>query len=363
MINIDGSYGLGSGQLTRYALTFSTLSQKAVRITSIRAGRKDPGLKYQHMHAIKVLQELCNAEATNVTVGAKEVTFKPNEIKGGKVKEDIGTAGSITLLIQNIIYPLMFAEKTSKIEIIGGTEVLMAPTIDYLDKVIFHFLRPYTKGIDLEIIKRGYYPKGGGKVNLEVTPKYHLSDFDSLELFLLDLRKKVKPIELIDQGELIEINGISNASKYLEKADVSRRQAHGASLALSKYNNIKIEKKYYDTFCPGSSITLFAKTTTSVLGADSLGELGKKAEIVGEGAAKKLKFELESGAAVDQHAVDNLIPLLSLLTGKIKTSVITDHLTTATHICEKFIPDKFNIKNNIISCSSKKLQLEEGEYE
>src|SRR3989338_8292356 len=139
MINVDGSYGLGSGQLVRYALSFSALSRKPIHITDIRSSRPSPGLKAQHLTAVKVLKKMCDASAPGIKIGSTPAPGKKicvrekkvirRELIGGNIKEDIGTAGSITLLIQNIIYPAMFAKEKTILEIKGGTDVNFSPTI------------------------------------------------------------------------------------------------------------------------------------------------------------------------------------------------------------------------------------------
>lgn len=331
MIEIDGSYGEGGGQLTRYALILSTLTRKPVHIYNIRQGREKPGLKQQHMYAIKTLEKIADAKAENVHLGSNEIRYNPGEIKGGKIKIDIGTAGSITLLIQNILIPTLYAEKQTRLTVIGGTDVTWSPQIDYLDNLIIRFFRHYSKNIHLNIIKRGYYPKGNGKVELTVTPKE------------LDL----KPINLTQQPKIEEILGISHCSESLKKPQVADRQANMAKSLLSNYKT-KIKREYCNTLSDGSGITLWAKD--SFLGSDSLGKRGKRAEIVAQEASEALLKEINSGAAVDKHLADNVIPFLALTTGSIKTSEITNHTKTAIWITEQFLPVKFDIKDNIISC-------------
>src|SRR3989338_7158772 len=145
MINVDGSYGLGSGQLVRYALSFSALSRKPIHITNIRSSRPSPGLKAQPLTAVKVLKKMCDASAPGIKIGSREIRFMPGELIGGNIKEDIGTAGSITLLIQNIIYPAMFAKEKTILEIKGGTDVNFSPTIDYTKEIFLPFIKKYVK--------------------------------------------------------------------------------------------------------------------------------------------------------------------------------------------------------------------------
>jgi len=333
MIKIYGSYGEGGGQLTRYALILSTINQKPVHITNIRQGRKQPGLKQQHLHAIKALEKIANASSKNVFLGSKEIKYYPGEIKGGNIKIDIKTAGSITLLIQNLLIPSLFAKKQTKIRIKGGTDVSWSPQIDYLKYVIIPFFRNYSKNIHLNIIRRGYYPKGQGDVELIVTPKKEL---------------KLKPMNLTYSVIIGEILGISHCSETLKKVKVADRQADMAKSLLKEYET-KIKREYCNTASDGSGITLWLKD--SFIGVDSLGKKGKRAEVVGKEAANDLLKEINSGATVDKHLTDNIIPLLALTKGKIKTSEITPHTQTAMWICEKFLDIKFEIKDKTIICN------------
>lgn len=330
MIEIDGSYGLGSGQLTRLALIFSVLTEKDLHIKNIRQGRNNPGLKAQHMHAVKALEKICDAKSEGVNIGSKEIWFYPGKLKGGNIEIDIGTAGSITLLLQNLLVPLLFCKKQTRLLINGGTDVEWSPQIDYLKNVILPFFKPYTKNIELNILKRGYYPKGGGQVELIVEPQ---------------LRKK--PLNFLEQGKINLIKGNVHASNSLKKAEVCERMIKGCKEILKDYK-FKIDISYFDSYSDGCGICLWVETDKTIIGADELGKKGVKAEIVGFECGKKLLYEINSECAIDQHMADNLIPLLALFGGKIKTSIVTEHTKTAIWVCEQFLDVKFKIKDRII---------------
>ena len=181
--------------------------------------------------------------------------------------------------------------------------------------------------------------------------------------FSLESIKEAQKIELMERGSLIQIKGISHASSDLEKANVAERQARAAKLVLNKFNcPVKIQTEYCDTLSIGSGITLWAIFSKGeeidfnnpiILGADCLGERGKRAEVVGQEAAEKLAKEIGSKAAVDMHLADNLIPFLSIFGGRIKVSKISNHTLTNIYVCEKFFNGEFNVdkENNIISYS------------
>ena len=349
MIVLDGSYLEGGGQIVRTALALSTITQKAFEVTDIRKGRKKGGLKAQHLTCIKILQELCNAKAEGVELGSTYLKYYPGKIKGQTISVDIGTAGSITLLLQSLLIPSIFADSKVRLKIIGGTDVIWSPQFDYFNNVIIPQIRKYAD-IETSLIKRGYYPKGGGKVDIKIKPKFNLENI-----------KEAPAIDLTEQHNLIQIKGISHASLDLQKAQVAERQAKAAKLILNKLNcPIQIRTEYCETLSTGSGITLwaiFSKDPNEIdinnpirLGADALGERGKRAEEVGKEAADKLLEEVESKAPVDKHLADNLIPFLALMGSRIKVSKITNHTLTNIYVCEQFLGKIFEVdeKNRII---------------
>ncbi len=154
MIILDGSYLEGGGQIVRTALALSSLTGQPFRITNIRSARKDPGLKAQHVQCVKTLQQLCNAKADGAELGSKELLFIPGKIEAKNITIDIGTAGSITLLLQAVLLPCMFANKTHKLTIIGGTDTEWSMPIDYFANVLVPQYRRVC-GLEVKVLKRG----------------------------------------------------------------------------------------------------------------------------------------------------------------------------------------------------------------
>src|SRR3989338_5138454 len=361
MIQLDGSYLEGGGSIARVALALSTLTQQPFSITDIRKNRPQPGLKNQHLFCIKALEKLCNASSEGAALGSIDLKYWPGKIEGQAIGIDIETAGSITLFLQSVLLPSMFADKAVKFNIFGGTDVAWSPPYDYFSNIFIPQIRKYAN-VESKLIKRGYYPKGNGKLQLTVKPIYKISNFNNFDEFHANLKENAPKINSIEQGSLIQIKGISHASSDLQNAQVAERQAKSAEMALNKYKcPINIDINYNEALSTGSGIILwviFSKDPDEIdasnpirLGADSLGERGKKAEIVGEEAAKKLSAEIESKAPVDQHLADQLLQFLALAGGKIKASKITNHAKTNIYTIEKFLGKIFSIdeSNNIIS--------------
>ena len=355
MIVLDGGIGEGGGQIVRTALALSSITGQPFRITNIREAREDPGLKAQHVQCVKALQKLCSAKADGAEIGSKELLYIPGKIAAKNMTIDIGTAGSITLLLQAVLLPCMFANKTHTLTLIGGTDTEWSMPADYFTNV----LAPQYKRIaelEVKLLKRGYYPKGGGEVKLTIKPQFKRNEFDTFEAFRATLQQK--SFSITQQGHLTSIKGTSHASKDLENARVAERQADSARQALKQLNvPIEIRIEYSNALSKGSGITLWAIFSDRKeeidepirLGANALGARGKPAEQVGQEAAQQLITEINSKAPVDSHLADNLIPLMALCTpSTIKASKITSHALTNIQVVEKFLGKIFNIQERTI---------------
>lgn len=339
MIDIDASYKEGGGQIIRTALALSAITGKEFQAKNIRSGRKVSGLKAQHVHCVKALERLCNAKSRLAVIGSEYLIFTPGFIKGQTISIDIGTAGSISLLLQSLFLPSFYSKEPVRWKITGGTSGKWAMPADFMSNVLVPRISRMCEKIDIRMEKRGYFPKGGGKLDIRITPK----DFSNIHDFGFS-----------EQGTMIKIEGVSHCSKDLQGSEVAERQAKQAKLLLSRYSvPINIRSEYSDTLSTGSGISLWARFSRDdddldeqnpvILGSDAIGEKGKKAEDVGKEAAEKLIAEADSGAAVDQHTADNLVPFLAILGGSIRTSEITSHTETNIWICEKFLDKKFTI--------------------
>lgn len=326
MISINGSEGEGGGQVLRTSIALSAVTQKPVRIFNIRAKRSNPGLRPQHLNAIKALADLCDAELKHVAVNSIEIEFIPHKIKSGKLNIDIGTAGSITLVLQALMIPAIFAEDIVKIQIRGGTDVRWSPPIDYLRFVTLPILQKFGYKAEIELLQRGYYPSGGGRVDMKIYPT-----------------DRLRVINLKERGNIISVKGISHAHSDLEKTRVARRQARSARpLIYNRLSNlgfsqdIEIRQEYTKALSYGSGLTLWVETENSILGSDSLGEKGKRAEDVGREAAIDLIKEIDSNATLDKYMADQIIPYLALAGGSALCSEITEHARTNAAIVNKF---------------------------
>jgi len=359
MIELDGNYGEGGGSLMRVALAVSTLTGKPFRIENVRAGRPQPGLKPQHLTGITALKEISGAKSDDVEIGTTELWFQPGKVKGGNYTIDIGTAGSITLLLQAIVLPCIFAPSKVTLTIKGGTCGKWQASVDYLKELLIPHLQRFVKKIDLRIIKRGYYPKGGGEIILEISPKYksleNLQDDDNNNLGDV--------ISIIEQGKLEQIRGVLNLSQTLAEKQIDERIVNAAKSSLSSLSSkgipINIRTEQSNTYSVGGELLLWsvhsqdgdtALPNPIRLGGDALLEKNKTSEQVGKEAAQELVEEIDSEAAVDKFLADQLLQFMALFPGsKIKTSKVTKHCLTNIYVLEHFLPVKFNVEGNVIS--------------
>jgi len=334
MIEIDGSTGEAGGQVLRTACALSAVTKKPCRVFNIRKSREKPGLMTQHLLGIQALSQLCNGRLEGDFLGSEEIKFYPGEIYRDQVSVNIPTAGSITLVLQTLILPALFTAEPIKITFDGGaTDTFFSPTIDYFQHVFLKILEKMGGKVEVNILRQGYYPEGGAKVEVKVYPS------------------KLKTLNLTDRGVLKKILVISGASNALKNKKVSERQLMGMREILGKLKLPTEERvEYYDTRCPGSQICLVAEFENTIIGTDNLGKLGKRAEDVGKESALELLREQKSGACLDKHLADQILPFLALAKNRSKVTIseITNHCKTNIWVIENFIGGKFEIKDNLI---------------
>lgn len=335
LVEVDGSYGEGGGQLLRYSVALAALLGKSVRIYNIRAKRDNPGLRPQHLTAVKTIAEISGAQVKGLSVGSTELYVEPGgRPRGGSFEVDIGTAGSVSLLLQATLPVLAAASSEVRMTVKGGTDVKWAPPIAYFQHVLLPLLREFGLKAELKLLRRGYYPQGGGVVEVRVEPSYPL-----------------KPARLVEAEELKEIRGVSYASNL--PRHVAERQAQAAVDLLRRegYGDY-LSGVEIDVETPavgvGSGIVLWAKFERGVVGGDALGEKGKRAEVVGREAAEKLLRSLRSGAPVDLHALDNLVIYMALAEGssRVASSELTSHAETAIWLCRLLSGAEFRVERS-----------------
>lgn len=307
MIEIDGSHGESGGQIIRTALSLSGITQQSIHIINIRAKRSNPGLQPQHLMACKATRNICRGTLEGAEVGSKELTFHPGPIVGGKYEFNIGTAGSVILVAQTVLPILFSAEKPSTVRIIGGTHVIKSPSYDYFEKTFCPAITAMGATITSKMIKPGYYPKGGGEIEIELEP----STFTGKEIW----EKNEERQALIRLSDLPELIAIREKKIFLQN-EIEKVFVRN-DLALN----------------PGNAVFAWHDYRGSYV----VGEKGKRAELVAEEAVTQLKKEEKSD--VDCHLADQLLLYASLAKGKttFKTSELTTHFLTNKDSINHFI--------------------------
>jgi len=335
VLEIDGSQKSGSGTILRLSIALAGILGEPLHIYNIRKKRSEPGLRPQHLESVLTAAKICNANVKGATVGSGELWFEPGEIEGGDIDAEIGTAGSIPMLVMTILPLCAYAKHEVKLRISkGGTDIRNSPTTNYLKYVLLPTLERRGLNFSLTVERYGYYPKGMGEVLLEVQPS-----------------KKLTPLGLGEFGRLREINGISVCT-FLADRRVAERQAEAAAKHLMAYGykpQVQIVNDFSNPVQKGSSIVLWAETDSGVLlGGDAIGEIGKQSEVVGREAAENLTDEIVSEATVDIHLADMLVPYVALAEGSSTYLVrsMTDHLETNVWLAREVLGVEIDVSKS-----------------
>eukprot|EP01133_Synstelium_polycarpum_P012293 gene12293-14411_t len=272
--------------------------------------------------------------------GSTELYFCPRisplAIKDDDVDADTGTAGSVTLLIQVSLPCLLFAPQSMRMILGGGTNVDFCPLADYLVNVFNPIAKRLGVDCDMEIEKRGFYPKGGGKMTVITRP----------------MKEPLQPIVMLDKGNLTGIKIVVNFTSTRIGLQVADRIMHAARKMIKRdYKKVPIEEVIYDTakftFGDGTSIFITATTDTGcIYGASANGAIGVPAETVGENAANSLLSDLQHGGCVDEYLQDQLIIFMALAKGKsqIKSGPLSMHSQTSIHFTTLMTGAKFTVE-------------------
>jgi RNA 3'-terminal phosphate cyclase (ATP) len=325
LLHIDGGQQSGSGTIVRYATAFAALLGRPLHLTNVRGRREKPGLRPQHLSAVRACAELCHARVDGLSVGSREFTFEPGVgIRGGTFSWDIGTAGSATMLALGILPVACFADAPVAARITGGVFQDFAPSPHHMQHVLAPLLARMGASVQLRVLRAGYVPAGGGVIELRVQP----------------VRAALAPLSLTEQGAVREVRGIAFSS-HLEERDVSERMARACEAELSGAGLACVIERVHDREAsrPGASLAVWASTSTGcILGADQAGRPRRSSEAIGRFVARSLLADLATGATTDRHAADQLV-LFAALAGGLTSYVApsrTDHVQTNLWLAQQF---------------------------
>jgi len=328
MVVIDGSQGEGGGQILRTSLSLAALLGREVRLENIRAHRPRPGLRPQHLTAVRALAAVTRARVSGAEVGSIRLSFHPRGIFPGHytfdVAERTGSAGSVCLVAQTLLPVLIHAPRTSVVTLKGGTHVPWSPSAHYLRDVFLPALTAMGITAAMELRATGWYPQGGGEICLTVAPAPAL-----------------RPITWRTPPRWEEFQGLSAVAHLPEHIMDRQKQRLADRLARP----LPIATAQLPGRGQGSLVFVWGPRA----GFAALGAKGKPAETVADEAAKAFRDFLASGAAVDLHLADQLCLYLTLASGPcaFTTAAVTSHLVTNVRVIAEFLGEMIQVRGSL----------------
>lgn len=325
MIQVDGAQHSGSGTIVRFSVAFAALLGRPLHVVNARVRRPRPGLRPQHLAAVRACAELCGARTEGLSVGAREFTFHPGEgIRGGHFDWDIGTAGSTTMLALGILPLACLAPSPLTARITGGVYQDFAPSPHHMQHVLAPLLARMGIEMELRVLRAGYVPRGAGVIELRVRPA----------------RGALHPFVLLEQGRVESVSGLAFAS-HLAERQVAERMARACETRLADSGlPCSIERRDDErALHPGASLAIWAETSTGAcLGADRAGARRRSSESIGRFVAGQLLEDLATGATTDRHAADQLVLFAALADGTsaYRVPLPTEHVEANLWLAELF---------------------------
>jgi RNA 3'-terminal phosphate cyclase (ATP) len=322
-ILIDGSYGEGGGQILRTSLSLAAMTGQAVEVVNVRAGRTKPGLQPQHLTSVRAAAALCDAELQGDSVGSTRLLFRPQTPpRPDRYRFEIGTAGATTLVAQTVLLPLAHAAADAHVTVAGGTHVPHAPPAEYLEAVYLPALRRAGLDVRFAYPRAGFFPKGGGEVEIEIRAA-----------------SPAHPLDFTERGKLRSLTAFVVTAELPEH--VADRGAAAVEEALRRVGRkATIERRDRPSHSPGAAVVLAAECDGGFGGFTALGHRGKPMEQVAEEACAAFMAWWKSGAPCDEHLADQLVLPMALAAGESRwtTATVTQHLRTVLWVTQQFLP-------------------------
>ena len=334
-IIIDGSYGEGGGSIVRLSMAFSALLNKPMIISNIRSKRTNPGLRTQHLIGIKLIEQIFGGNLDGGKIGSTQIKYKPQEnfeLLQSHISVKIDTAASIGLVIQTLQLAMVKLKKEFTVEMIGGgTYGLWAPSIDYIIHVTLTYLRYFGIDFEIEVENHGFYPKGGAKVILKLKSNKLLTK---------------ETVRITTREDNQEIQGVSIASRHLQRAKVAERTAQEAERLFTNSGfKSSINPLYVDSYSSGAGITVWTKSNFP-FGSSFISKKGISSENVARLIVSQFINDWNHKGILDEYMTDQIIPFMALYPAEITTGPLSNHTTTNIWISSKFLPTVFEIKES-----------------
>ncbi|HBB31931.1 MAG TPA: RNA 3'-phosphate cyclase [Cyanobacteria bacterium UBA8803] len=327
MIEIDGSYGEGGGQVLRTSLSLAAITGQAIRIKHIRAKRSKPGLAAQHLTSVRAAATICQAKVWGDALESTTLEFTPgSSAQAGNYTFDVtearqgGSAGTVNLILQTILLPLALAKGDSQVTLRGGTHIAHSPPFTCVEQVYLPILTQLGVKAQAKLNAWGWYPRGGGEVELGISGGSSLSG-----------------LTLLERGTLQQVRGLAVVTEL--PSHIPQRMALRAENLLHQANlKAQVQPLRERGIGPGAGIFLTADYEHSRAGFSALGRLGLPAEQVAQIACQELLDFHQTGAPVDVHLADQLLLPTALASeaSQYRVAQISTHLTTNAWVIEKF---------------------------
>lgn len=326
MLVIDGSMGEGGGQILRTSLALSLCFGQPLQIHSIRQARSPPGLRPQHLAAVRAATEISGAEVSGNKIGSQDLRFVPDTVEAGEYHFDIGTAGSASLVLQTVLPALSQVGTASRLVIEGGTHNERAPTFEFMNLALLPILRRMGIQCRLSLERAGYYPAGGGAIRAEIAPTSGLA-----------------PLCLNERGEVIEMCAIARIAHLPE--DIAAREL----AVLQRELEIPDDRTKIHTDAnaagPGNVVNLIVASTHVTEVFSGFGKRGVPAERVAADVAARSRRYLATGVPVGPHLADQLLLPMVLAGGNSFTTVAPSrHTQTNAALLEQFTNCRFEFE-------------------
>jgi RNA 3'-terminal phosphate cyclase (ATP) len=319
LIQIDGAFGEGGGQILRTSLALSLITRQPFRISNIRANRAKPGLRRQHVTAVRAAATVGDAEIDGDKVDSRELVFRPKHVRAGEYQFSIGTAGSTTLIFQAVLPALMIAEGPSRLTFEGGTHNSGAPPFDYLDRVFLPVLNRMGPPVTTRLVRHGFAPGGQGAFEVHIVPVARLGE-----------------LQLTERGEIRErrVGALhSNLPGHVAEREIATARTH------AEWAQAHATAQRVDAAGSGNIVLLEVRTDNLSEMFTGYGERGVPAETVAHQALRCAEDYLASGAPVGEHLADQLLIPLALGGGGVyRTMRPTLHTTTNAEVIRRFLP-------------------------
>jgi RNA 3'-terminal phosphate cyclase (ATP) len=320
-IEIDGSSGEGGGQIVRTSVSLAAMTGRSVEIHNVRGKRTKPGLQPQHLAAVRAAAALCHARLSGDSVGSQFLRFEPQTpVDAGDYHFDIGTAGAAPLVVQTVLVPLARAAGSSRVRVTGGTHVPHSPSVEYLEAVYVPALQRAGLDIQLSYSSAGFYPRGGGEIEVRIGGS-----------------ASIVPLNLRERGALEELHAFIVTSNLPDH--VAERGVETVEQAMKAIGRkVVIERRQKPSSGPGAAVILAAQCQPGHAGFSSIGELRKPMEKVAQSPCQEFLRWWKSGSACDEHLADQLVLPMAFASAPSvwTTPVVTEHLRTVIWVVRQF---------------------------